>query len=130
MDGIAEAALTQTSPSYWRIALDNPPLNVMGPEFVLEFRPRRTPRAAMPGRQARSTSGFAVLASSRSRPLRQPARSILYWAGNLAEGAGLTGVFPMETYRARELRLDRQVHGILESTRCFDCVAPQSARST
>jgi hypothetical protein len=27
-----------------------------------------------------------------------PARSILYWAGNLAEGAGLTGVFRMETY--------------------------------
>jgi enoyl-CoA hydratase/carnithine racemase len=26
------------SPAYWRIAFDNPPLNVMGPEFVLEFR--------------------------------------------------------------------------------------------
>src|ERR1700723_3415151 len=26
------------SPAYWRITFDNPPLNVMGPEFVLEFR--------------------------------------------------------------------------------------------
>jgi enoyl-CoA hydratase/carnithine racemase len=26
------------SPSYWRVILDNPPLNLMGPEFVLQFR--------------------------------------------------------------------------------------------
>src|ERR1700730_15189207 len=26
------------SPAYWRITFDNPPLNLMGPEFVLEFR--------------------------------------------------------------------------------------------
>src|SRR5260370_33168074 len=26
------------SPAYWRIKFDNPPLNLMGPEFVLEFR--------------------------------------------------------------------------------------------
>ena len=30
--------VTRTSPAYWRITFDNPPLNLMGPEFVLEFR--------------------------------------------------------------------------------------------
>jgi enoyl-CoA hydratase/carnithine racemase len=30
--------LTRSSPAYWRITFDNPPLNLMGPEFVLEFR--------------------------------------------------------------------------------------------
>src|ERR1700722_10071334 len=30
--------LTRMSPAYWRITFDNPPLNLMGPEFVLEFR--------------------------------------------------------------------------------------------
>jgi enoyl-CoA hydratase/carnithine racemase len=30
--------LTRSSPAYWRITFDNPPLNVMGPQFVLEFR--------------------------------------------------------------------------------------------
>jgi len=30
--------LTRSSPSYWRIAFDNPPLNVMGPQLVREFR--------------------------------------------------------------------------------------------
>jgi enoyl-CoA hydratase/carnithine racemase len=29
--------LTKTSPSYWRVTFDNPPLNLMGPEFVVEF---------------------------------------------------------------------------------------------
>lgn len=26
------------SSAYWRITFDNPPLNVMGPQFVREFR--------------------------------------------------------------------------------------------
>ncbi|MBX5193518.1 hypothetical protein HJB86_32310 [Rhizobium sp. NZLR3b] len=30
--------ITKRSPSYWSIAFQNPPLNVMGPEFVKEFR--------------------------------------------------------------------------------------------
>jgi enoyl-CoA hydratase/carnithine racemase len=30
--------VTRRSPSYWTVALDNPPLNLMGPEFVLQFR--------------------------------------------------------------------------------------------
>jgi enoyl-CoA hydratase/carnithine racemase len=29
--------VTKTSPSYWRVTFDNPPLNLMGPEFVVEF---------------------------------------------------------------------------------------------
>jgi len=29
--------LSKTSPAYWRITFDNPPLNLMGPEFVVEF---------------------------------------------------------------------------------------------
>jgi enoyl-CoA hydratase/carnithine racemase len=30
--------VTRKSPSYWRVTFDNPPLNLMGPEFVLQFR--------------------------------------------------------------------------------------------
>jgi len=34
----AQIKVTRTSPAHWRITFDNPPLNLMGPEFVLEFR--------------------------------------------------------------------------------------------
>jgi len=34
----AQILVNRVSPSYWRIAFDNPPLNVMGPAFVREFR--------------------------------------------------------------------------------------------
>jgi enoyl-CoA hydratase/carnithine racemase len=30
--------LNRPSPTHWRVTLDNPPLNLMGPEFVLQFR--------------------------------------------------------------------------------------------
>jgi enoyl-CoA hydratase/carnithine racemase len=29
--------LSKVSPTYWRVTFDNPPLNLMGPEFVVEF---------------------------------------------------------------------------------------------
>jgi enoyl-CoA hydratase/carnithine racemase len=34
----AQIRLSRSSPAYWRITFDNPPLNVMGPRFVQEFR--------------------------------------------------------------------------------------------
>src|ERR1700730_14877974 len=34
----AQIQLTRTSSAYWRVTFDNPPLNVMGPEFVRELR--------------------------------------------------------------------------------------------
>ena len=34
----AQIRLTRLSSAYWRITFDNPPLNVLGPEFVREFR--------------------------------------------------------------------------------------------
>jgi enoyl-CoA hydratase/carnithine racemase len=34
----AQVRLNRQSPAYWRVIFDNPPLNLMGPEFVLEFR--------------------------------------------------------------------------------------------
>ena len=34
----AQIKLTRMSPAYWRITFDNPPLNLMGPDFVVEFR--------------------------------------------------------------------------------------------
>jgi enoyl-CoA hydratase/carnithine racemase len=34
----AQVGLDRQSPSCWRVIFDNPPLNLMGPEFVLEFR--------------------------------------------------------------------------------------------
>ena len=30
--------LARKSPAYWRVTIDNPPLNVMGPEMVLQFQ--------------------------------------------------------------------------------------------
>src|SRR5258705_10098544 len=30
--------LTRQSPAYWRVTIDNPPINVMGPEMVREFQ--------------------------------------------------------------------------------------------
>jgi enoyl-CoA hydratase/carnithine racemase len=41
MDAMTETAqirVTRSSPAQWRITFDNPPLNLMGPEFVVEFR--------------------------------------------------------------------------------------------
>jgi enoyl-CoA hydratase/carnithine racemase len=34
----AQIRLSRPSPACWRITFDNPPINVMGPQFVLEFR--------------------------------------------------------------------------------------------
>jgi enoyl-CoA hydratase/carnithine racemase len=34
----AQIRISRTSPAYWRITFDNPPLNLMGPQFVREFR--------------------------------------------------------------------------------------------
>ena len=35
---IEQIRVTRQSPSYWRVIMNNPPLNLMGPEFVLQFR--------------------------------------------------------------------------------------------
>jgi enoyl-CoA hydratase/carnithine racemase len=32
-----QVRLNRVSPTYWRVIFDNPPLNLMGPEFVVEF---------------------------------------------------------------------------------------------
>ena len=34
----AQLRLNRVSAAYWRVLIDNPPLNLMGPEFVLRFR--------------------------------------------------------------------------------------------
>src|SRR4051794_174471 len=34
----AQVRLTRRSPAYWRVTIDNPPVNVMGPEMVREFQ--------------------------------------------------------------------------------------------
>src|SRR5579875_190690 len=41
MDGSTKPAqirLTRRSPAYWRVTINNPPINVMGPEMVREFQ--------------------------------------------------------------------------------------------
>ena len=41
MDAITKTAqlrLTRHSPAYWRVTIDNPPINVMGPQMVAEFQ--------------------------------------------------------------------------------------------
>jgi enoyl-CoA hydratase/carnithine racemase len=32
-----QISVTMVSPAFWRVTFDNPPLNLMGPEFVVEF---------------------------------------------------------------------------------------------
>jgi enoyl-CoA hydratase/carnithine racemase len=34
----AQVRLDRITPAYWRVIFENPPLNLMGPKFVLEFR--------------------------------------------------------------------------------------------
>ena len=34
----AQIRLTRRSPAYWRITIDHPPINVMGPEMVRGFQ--------------------------------------------------------------------------------------------
>jgi enoyl-CoA hydratase/carnithine racemase len=34
----AQLRVTRRSPAYWRVTIDNPPINVMGPEMVKEFQ--------------------------------------------------------------------------------------------
>src|ERR1700735_3016382 len=34
----AQVRLARRSPAYWRVTIDNPPINVMGPEMVREFQ--------------------------------------------------------------------------------------------
>jgi enoyl-CoA hydratase/carnithine racemase len=35
---VAQVRLTRQSPSYWRVIFDHPPLNLMGPDFVVQFK--------------------------------------------------------------------------------------------
>jgi enoyl-CoA hydratase/carnithine racemase len=34
----AQIRVTRRSPAYWRVTIDNPPINVMGPETVRQFQ--------------------------------------------------------------------------------------------
>ena len=34
----AQIRLTRRSPAYWRVTIDNPPINVMGPEMIRQFQ--------------------------------------------------------------------------------------------
>jgi enoyl-CoA hydratase/carnithine racemase len=34
----AQIRITRRSPAYWRVTIDNPPINVMGPEMVRQFQ--------------------------------------------------------------------------------------------
>ena len=34
----AQIRLARRSPAYWRVTIDNPPINVMGPEMVQQFQ--------------------------------------------------------------------------------------------
>jgi enoyl-CoA hydratase/carnithine racemase len=38
MTNPTQLRLTQPSPAYWRITIDNPPINVMGPQMVRQFQ--------------------------------------------------------------------------------------------
>jgi hypothetical protein len=34
----AQIRVSRRSPAYWRVTIDNPPINVMGPEMVKQFQ--------------------------------------------------------------------------------------------
>ena len=55
--------LSKVSPAYWRVTFDNPPLNLMGPEFLVEFgeimtRSKPTRTLGLWFSTARSTASF------------------------------------------------------------------------
>ena len=35
---LAQVRVMRRSPAYWRVTIDNPPINVMGPEMVKQFQ--------------------------------------------------------------------------------------------
>src|SRR3954467_3729457 len=35
---LTQIRFTRRSPAYWRVTIDNPPINVMGPEMVRQFQ--------------------------------------------------------------------------------------------
>ncbi len=35
--GTPQVRVTRRSPAYWRVTIDNPPIDVMGPEMVRQF---------------------------------------------------------------------------------------------
>jgi enoyl-CoA hydratase/carnithine racemase len=35
---VPQVQVIRVSPNYWRVLMNNPPLNLMGPPFVLQFR--------------------------------------------------------------------------------------------
>jgi enoyl-CoA hydratase/carnithine racemase len=37
-EGTEQIRITRRSPAYWRVTIENPPINVMGPEMVREFQ--------------------------------------------------------------------------------------------
>jgi len=41
---VAQVRLIRQSPAYWRVVFDHPPLNLMGPEFVVQFKEIMTER--------------------------------------------------------------------------------------
>ena len=57
---MGQIKLTRSSPSYWRVTFDNPPLNLMGPEFVPEIR-----RSSRPSRPTKSSGSWSSTAPSK-----------------------------------------------------------------
>ena len=56
-----EGRVTRRSPAYWRVTIDNPPINVMGPEMVRQWQggltlSRPTSRSGSSSLRARSTT--------------------------------------------------------------------------
>jgi hypothetical protein len=73
----AQLRLTRRSPAYWRVTIDNPPINVMGPEMVREFQEiinaialssliahLRAPQRTKPGLRRRTPRGIGEIQSS------------------------------------------------------------------
>ena len=59
----AQIRLSKTSPAHWRVTFDNPPLNLMGPEFVVEF--------------GRDRDGYRERRATQGRGFRQRGRRLL-----------------------------------------------------
>ena len=63
--------VTRRSPAYWRVTIDNPPINVMGPEMVKQFQ--EVINALDSDEQVRVSSSIArSMTTSSITPISRP----------------------------------------------------------
>lgn len=85
--------ITQPSPAYWRVTLDNPPLNLMSPELIDELRPLMEAMEA--------SQELKVVVFDSANPDYFMAHYDLLRAGESSKELGPTGLQPLNDFCQR-----------------------------